>query len=70
MIEKPAQCPSCGKRFVGNNEQRQHAKSKKHKALPRDTTNDEPSMAELMIEAQMNRAMGIHNEGWIEDMLP
>lgn len=31
---------------------------------------DEPSMASMFIEAEMNRAMGISNEQWIEDMLP
>ena len=30
----------------------------------------EPSMADLMVEAEINRAMGIRNEDWIEDMLP
>ena len=30
----------------------------------------EPSMADLMVEAEINRAMGIRNERWIEEMLP
>lgn len=30
----------------------------------------EPSMAEMFIEAEMNRAMGIRNPDWIEEMLP
>ena len=30
----------------------------------------EPSMGEMLAEAQLNRAMGIPNEDWIEEMLP
>lgn len=68
MTEKTAQCPTCGKRFTDNNAQRLHAKAKNHKRLPYEDA--EPSMADLMIEAQMNRAMGGQNEDWIEEMLP
>lgn len=45
-------------------------KKKGGKAIPYTQPEDEESMADLMVEAEINRAIGEPNPDWIEDMLP
>jgi hypothetical protein len=70
MSWKNEPCPHCGKMFADRNSVFQHLKAKhggKGKAAYRPER--EPSMGEIVAEAQMNRAMGIPNEDWIETIL-
>lgn len=71
------QCPICGKGFRGMVGVRAHAQSvhRKHYVWPdgkavlrRDIPDDEPSMADRMIEAQLQHAMGGPvDENWLLD---
>lgn len=75
MTAKTNPCPYCTKKFADAWGVYAHAKVKhKGKKLahlkPNKKEDDEPSMADLMIDAQLNRAMGIRNDDWLEDMLP
>lgn len=66
-------CPYCTKRLADANGLYSHVKKKhpnKKRAHLRPKRDEEPSMADLMIEAQINRAAGVKNDDWIEDMLP
>ena len=75
-MAKRHKCSACQRGFHTERGVRDHIrdfhKSKKGESVkkPPRADDDEPSMAELFIEAQMNRAMGIRNDDWIEDMLP
>lgn len=78
-------CPHCARQFADENAVYQHIKSRhgqkaaykfgnrinprKPKPKKQERTR-EPSMGELMAEAELNRMMGIENEDWIEEMLP
>lgn len=57
-------CRQCQKSFKTKGARRQHemAAHPKHK-------DDEQSMADQFIDGYLNRAMGIANEDWLEDML-
>ncbi len=72
-MSKPHQCPYCPKAFKTLDARYCHAKTK-HKGKKikhlRPVRDDEPSIADLMMEAQLNRSMGIKNDDWLEDMLP
>lgn len=69
-------CPICGKGFRGAEGVRDHAKARhpKHHVFPdgravlRSRLDDEPSMADLVIDAQLSRAMGEPVEEWIAEM--
>ncbi len=74
-IIKPSnyrRCSRCNKNFSSRAGCDQHIQMK-HKGigekLPVLKKEYEPSMGDLMVEAEINRAMGIKNEDWIEDML-
>lgn len=60
MTDRPT-CPACGKGFADQNSLWQHARAKHGRkyarqfAPPRD---DDPSMAETLIDIQMKRALG------------
>lgn len=72
-ISAKVQCPYCPKKLAGADGVYSHVKAKhpnKKSAHLRPKRDEEPSMADLFIEAQINRSMGIKNEDWIEDMLP
>lgn len=60
-------CQVCGRKFKNFNALEQHARAKDHKQSECD---DGPSVASLMIDAQIDRAMGLPIEDWIADMLP
>lgn len=77
----PIQCPHCGKRFGSEQARGQHCQAKhpgmkfsgkKHSRPPRKQRQDDgdESMAEMFIRGELNRAMGIRNPEWLEDMLP
>lgn len=75
MSQQSPHCTICPKRFSTWSGVYSHAKAKhpKHdlsalKKLAFSPDSDEPSMAELVIEAQLARAMGDPVEGWIADM--
>lgn len=65
-------CPICGKTMVPTDPPPyQHIKAKqggKGKAAYRDE--HEPSIADLMVQASIDRAMGEPVEDWLADMLP
>ncbi|KKM20744.1 hypothetical protein LCGC14_1642480 [marine sediment metagenome] len=67
-------CSTCGKACKTENGVRLHAIAKHPKkggfAVPREAEHDSDSMADLFLEGELNRAMGIPNEDWLEDMLP
>ena len=66
-------CPYCKKQLRDESARYSHVKAKhpnKKRAHLRPKREYEQSMADIFIEAQLNRAMGIRNEDWIEDMLP
>ncbi len=70
-------CPACGKHFSSPHDRAQHERDKHGpralklaaaRASARLREPEEPSMADLMVEASLNRAMGERNEDWIEEM--
>jgi hypothetical protein len=72
------QCPICGRVFKGNEGVRAHASAKhpKHHVFPdgravlRCDLDDEPSMADLMIAAQLQQAIGEPVEDdWLLDAI-
>lgn len=69
-----AECPDCGKRCADRNGVYLHMKAKHGKRPAREYreqhSDDDESMADIMVRAQIKRAMGVRNEDWIEDMLP
>lgn len=61
-------CPHCERSFENRGAVYQHLKAKHGgKGKAAYVPEREPSMADLMIEAHLNRAMGVPNEDWIED---
>ena len=63
------QCQTCSKKFRDVGALRSHTKAKGHQ-LPERIAQREPSMADLMIEASIDRAMGLPVEDWLADMMP
>ena len=63
------QCQTCSKKFRDANALRSHAKAKGHQ-LPEREAEREPSMANLMIDAHIDRAMGLPVDDWLADMMP
>ena len=69
-------CAACGRSFGSPRARHQHEVNvHSAKALARRSAEKaalaadrEPSMADLMVNASMNRAMGVRNEDWIESM--
>lgn len=64
-------CPHCPKTFVDQNAVYMHAKAKHGRKLARalrPVRDDEPSMADLVIEGIQNRLMGEPNPDWLEAM--
>lgn len=73
IISAKIQCPYCTKKLAGHDGVYSHVKTKHPNKKPahlRPKRDEEPSMADLFIDAQINRSMGITNDDWIEDMLP
>lgn len=62
-------CQTCSKKFRDTDALRSHVKAKKHQR-PERQVEREPSMADLMIDAQIDRAMGLPVSDWLVDMLP
>lgn len=64
-------CPHCGKRLHDRPAVYQHIKAK-HGGKGKNAyrTVRESSMADLFVQAQINRSMGVRNEEWLEEMLP
>ena len=75
-MSSPVKCPKCGKSFKGGiNPARQHFAATHDgvwtdpvKRKPRDD-DDEPSMADRAVQAEIDRACGIPNDD-IEWLLP
>ena len=68
-------CPRCGKSIHDSNGLRMHCIAKHGGRMDQNPAvirhgNEHMSMADLFIEAGINRSMGVPNEDWIEDMLP
>lgn len=75
-------CPHCPRELGDENAAYQHIKCKHHgKPNPYHAACTSPtmrgghgvpsdSMADLFIEGEINRAMGVPNPEWLEDMLP
>jgi hypothetical protein len=81
MNDKPfpkTRCPACGKRFGSPRARAMHerdvhssealARRGAEKAALARRDDEEPSMADLVIEASINRAAGLRIEDWIEAM--
>lgn len=67
-------CSACNKEFTSRAGCDMHI-AQKHKGNAERIAviaraKREPSMASMFIEGEMNRAMGIENSAWLEDMLP
>lgn len=69
-------CPICGKRMRAPESVVQHARDRHHRlgvtpvpVQPRQER-DHETMADLFVQAEINRHMGVPNEEWIEEMLP
>lgn len=68
-------CSECHKVFKSRVATDEHIRNKHKGNGRRIAVNEEylpdyePSMAELFIEGEINRAMGIQNEEWLEEML-
>lgn len=73
-------CPHCPRVLQDENAAQNHLRDK-HRAIwnsaharrrraAKRQAEREPSIADLMVDAEMNRAMGIRNPDWLEDMLP
>ncbi len=63
------QCQTCSKKFKDIDGLRCHAKAKGHQQPVRCSERD-PSMATLMIDAHIDRAMGLPVDDWLVDMMP
>lgn len=64
-------CDYCAKAFKTENDRRQHAQRKhpgRKKPKPRPETEDEPSMADLVVEARIAAACGDPVEPWLDEM--
>ena len=68
------QCQSCSRTFKDIHALSQHARAKGHVikiTAPSQSDNDDgPSMASLMIEAQIDQSMGLPVDDCLADMLP
>lgn len=63
---RPAwECLYCGRKFRSLAGVKQHEQAKHPRA-----EKDEPSIADLMVQAELDRAMGEPVEDWLADMLP
>jgi hypothetical protein len=68
-MSSPVKCPKCGKSFKGGiNPARQHFAATHDgvwtdpvKRNVKQMDDDEPSMADLAVQAELDRAMGIEN---------
>lgn len=79
MSAKHFACAYCGKRFADAQGRWQHTRARHPRkpnpalvpnAQPRPPRqSDDESIADLLIEAEINRAMGLPVDEWIEDML-
>jgi hypothetical protein len=77
MTRRAIPCPHCGKKAATDDGLRMHVKMK-HKGKPcavrpqkkRTMADYEPTMAETLIDAQIDAAMGIDPPEWIENMFP
>lgn len=58
-------CPQCGKTFLGRKRRAQHIRDKHQQ--PKFS---EPSMADLVIDARLNHAMGEPVDDWLMEMFP
>lgn len=64
-------CPICPRTFAGANAVSQHCRDKHHvKCPPTFKCEDEPSIASQLVDASLDRAMGLPVEDWLADMLP
>ena len=71
LNNKNVVCPYCPRRFADENGLWMHSKAKhRGKKNPRPARDDEPSMAELFIEAQIARDCGEPVDEWLLNMLP
>lgn len=72
MPNKPMSCALCTRTFADKHSLFQHTMAKHGrkaaKPLRPVREDDEPSMADLVIEAHLARAMGDPVEDWIADM--
>lgn len=69
-MSKTFDCPHCSRTGLANESALfQHVKAKhgQKQARPLRPAR-EPSMADLVVQARENRAMGIRNEDWMEEM--
>ncbi|MEO1092234.1 MAG: hypothetical protein AAFX81_16535 [Pseudomonadota bacterium] len=81
-MTKPWQCGACGKRFTTEHGARQHSGAKHQgrygffdrrvspKGQQAQRHSDEPSIASLMVQAEIDRACGEPVDDWLADMLP
>lgn len=73
---KPWKCSTCGRPCQTESGVLTHAKAKHPKkggkAILREeySAPESDSMADVFLDGELNRAMGIPNEDWVEDMLP
>ena len=66
-------CPACSRQFGDANAVRNHhnMKHKKRTPLPKTWGDDhDPSIAQLMVNASVDRAMGLPVENWLLEMMP
>lgn len=74
MMNNKIKCPYCNRELADASGVYSHVKkkhpNKKRAHLRPDRPEQDESMADIFIEAELNRAMGIKNDDWIEDMLP
>ncbi len=75
-MAKDWKCSVCNKRFTKESGAAMHIRDMAHKKLatpehdPRNyQPDDDPSMADMMINAQLDRAMGNPVDDWLADML-
>ena len=65
-----SKCPTCNREFRDSHALGQHTRAKGHGQFKLLTDDDGPSMSSLMIDAQIDRAMGLPVDDWLVDMLP
>jgi len=67
-------CSTCKRQFASEEGCRDHIRAKHPRKsghpLKLQPSGKRESMASLFIQGELNRAMGIPNEDWLEDMLP
>ena len=73
-MSKDWKCSLCNKRFHqkkhGENHARDYHKKKDAGIVHAPRTDNEPSMADLMVNAEINRACGDPVDDYLLDMLP